>query len=42
MSILRDKELISSFAESVGIKKIENDVADLLLSDLETKVLEIL
>lgn len=42
MSILKDKELISGFAESVGIKKVENDVAELLLSDVETKVLEIL
>ena len=42
MSILKDKELISSSAESLGIKDIGNDVADLLLSDLEAKVLEIL
>lgn len=42
MSILQDKELISSFAESVGIKKLEKEVEDLILSDLESKVLEIL
>ena len=42
MSVLKDKELLSSFAESLGIKKLENDVGELLLSDLESKVLEIL
>eukprot|EP00347_Sterkiella_histriomuscorum_P011365 403372730 len=42
MSILQDKDLISSFAESVGIKKLEKEVEDLILSDLESKVLEIL
>jgi hypothetical protein len=42
MSILKDKELLTSFAESQGIKRLENDVAELILSDLESKVLEIL
>ena len=42
MSILQDRELIGSFAESVGIKKLDKEVEDLILSDLETKVLEIL
>ncbi len=42
MSILKDQELINNFAESCGIKKLENDVADLILSDIESKVLEIL
>jgi hypothetical protein len=42
MSILKDKELTTSFAESLGIKKLDNDVAEILLSDLESKVLEII
>lgn len=43
MSILQqDRELISSFAESVGIKKLDKEIEDLLLSDLESKLLEII
>ena len=42
MSILQDKDLISSFAESVGIKNLNKEVEDLILSDLESKALEIL
>ena len=52
MSILKEKkELFSSFVESVtgdmadsaaGQSALDKDVAELLLSDLETKLLEIL
>ena len=34
--------MISSFAESVGIPKLEKDIYDLLCSDLESKLLEII
>ena len=43
MSMLQEnKELITSFAESVGIPKLETDIQDLLCSDLESKLLEII
>jgi hypothetical protein len=42
MSLLQDKDLIASFAENAGIKKLEKEVEDLILSDVESKVLEIL
>jgi len=42
MSVLKDKELIASFAESVGLDKLDDEVAELLLSDLETKMQEII
>ncbi len=42
MSILQDKDLISSFAESVGLKKLEKEVEDLVVSDVESKLLEII
>ena len=52
MSILKEKkELLESFVESVtgddanvlpGKSALDKDVAELLLSDLETKMLEIL
>ena len=42
MSILQqDRELLTSFAESVGLSKLDNEIEDLLLSDLESKMLEI-
>ncbi len=37
-----NRELITSFAESVGIQKLEKDIQDLLCSDLESKMLEII
>jgi hypothetical protein len=43
MSILQsEKDLITSFAESVGVPKIDKEIEDLLLSDIETKMLEII
>ena len=43
MSILQqDRELLSSFADSVGLSKLDNEIEDLLLSDLESKMLEII
>jgi hypothetical protein len=43
MSILQQSpELIDSFAESVNIKKLDPEIRDLLLSDLESKLLEII
>ncbi len=42
MSVLQqDRDLITSFAESVGIKKLDREIEDLILSDLESKLLEI-
>lgn len=34
--------MITSFAESVGIKKLDREIEDLLLSDMESKLLEII
>lgn len=43
MSILQQNtDLIDSFAESVGIKKLDQEIKDLLLSDIESKLLEII
>lgn len=42
MSVLKDKELIGSFAESSGLDKLDNEVAEMLLSDLEARLLEII
>jgi hypothetical protein len=43
MSILQqDRELLTSFAESVGLSKLDGEIEDLLLSDLESKMLEII
>ncbi|TNV83951.1 hypothetical protein FGO68_gene12192 [Halteria grandinella] len=43
MSILQQSpELIDSFAESVSIKKLDPEIRELLLSDLESKLLEII
>ncbi len=43
MSILQQSpELIDSFAESVGIKALDQEIRDLLLSDIESKLLEII
>lgn len=43
MSILQQNpDLIDSFAESVGIKKLDKEIQDLLLSDIESKMLEII
>jgi len=43
MSVLQqDRDLITSFAESVGIKKLDREIEDLLLSDMESKLLEII
>lgn len=41
MSILKDKELINSALGSLGLE-LENDVRELLASDLESKSLEII
>ena len=43
MSILQqDRELLTSFADSVGLSKLDNEIEELLLSDLESKMLEII
>lgn len=43
MSILQqDRELLTSFADSIGLTKLDNEIEDLLLSDLESKMLEII
>jgi len=43
MSILQQSpELIDSFAESVNLKKLDPEIRELLLSDLESKLLEII
>jgi hypothetical protein len=34
--------LLTSFAESVGLSKLDGEIEDLLLSDLESKMLEII
>jgi hypothetical protein len=41
-TLQQDKELLSSFAESVGLNKLDSEIEDLLLSDLESKMLEII
>ena len=41
MSLAKDKDLAKTFVESLGLTDLEPDVADLLFSDLESKVLEI-
>ena len=41
MSLAKDKDLAKTFMESLGLTDLEPDVADLLFSDLESKVLEI-
>ncbi len=43
MSILQqDRELLTSFAEGVGMTRLDKEIEDLLLSDLESKLLEII
>jgi transcription initiation factor TFIID subunit 6 len=34
--------LLSSFAENAGVSRLDNEIEDLLLSDLESKMLEII
>ena len=43
MSALQsNRDLLTSFAESVGIKKLDLDIENLLLLDMESKMLEII
>lgn len=41
-TLQQDRELLTSFAESVGLLRLDNEIEDLLLSDLESKMLEII